>query len=104
MNQTKNAKGIVTGKVFEYLRTGRPILAIAPEDGDLSAIFKSLKRSPVADYHQKDKIKAQIMSAFRSFSAGENTQVQGDVATFSRKTLSKELDELMKELIANHPQ
>ena len=104
VNQTKNAKGIVTGKVFEYLRTGRPILAIAPEDGDLSAIFKSLKRSPVADYHQKDKIKAQIISAFRSFSAGENTQVQGDVATFSRKTLSKELDELMKELIANHPQ
>ena len=104
VNQTKNAKGIVTGKVFEYLRTGRPILAIAPEDGDLSAIFQGLNRTPVVGYQEKEKIKTQVMDAFQAFLKGENTPIQGDVATFSRKTLSKELDGLMKELIANHPQ
>ena len=32
-------KGIVTGKVFEYLGTGKPILGLGPPEGDLAALL-----------------------------------------------------------------
>ena len=40
INNTPNAKGILTGKIFEYLGSGRPILSIGPEDGDAAIIIK----------------------------------------------------------------
>ena len=33
-------KGIYTGKVFEYLRCGKPVLALAPKDGSLTRFSK----------------------------------------------------------------
>ncbi|MBS1946057.1 MAG: glycosyltransferase [Bacteroidetes bacterium] len=45
LNDTANVKGILSGKLFEYVSTGRPILCIGPEDGD---VFKVLDKAPHA--------------------------------------------------------
>ncbi len=37
-----NNEGIVPGKLFEYLATGVPVLALGPENGDISAILKKV--------------------------------------------------------------
>jgi glycosyltransferase involved in cell wall biosynthesis len=37
---TENNKGILTGKLFEYIATGNPIIYIGPEDGDAVEILK----------------------------------------------------------------
>ena len=39
VNDTANAKGVLTSKVFEYLAVGRPILAFGPRDGDVARIL-----------------------------------------------------------------
>jgi glycosyltransferase involved in cell wall biosynthesis len=39
VNNSPNAKGILTGKIFEYMASGRPILAIGPKDGDTAIIL-----------------------------------------------------------------
>lgn len=36
INRTTNNKSILTGKIFEYIASGRPILCIGPKDGDAS--------------------------------------------------------------------
>ncbi len=41
VNEAPNAKGIVTGKAFEYLASGRPIVCLGPREGDLSNILQS---------------------------------------------------------------
>jgi glycosyltransferase involved in cell wall biosynthesis len=41
LNNVKSQKGIVTGKVFEYLASQQAILAIGPADGDAAAILNS---------------------------------------------------------------
>lgn len=40
VNDTANAKGVLTSKVFEYLAVGRPILAFGPKDGDVARVLE----------------------------------------------------------------
>lgn len=39
VNDTPNAKGVLTSKLFEYLAMGRPILAVGPADGDVARVL-----------------------------------------------------------------
>ena len=47
---------IITGKLFEYLATGNPILAIGPTNGNASALLKDAQRDEMLDYNDKDNI------------------------------------------------
>lgn len=47
-----HSRGIVTGKVFEYLRTGVPVLGLGPLDGELAALLRATGGGKV--YHQED--------------------------------------------------
>ncbi|MDZ7795650.1 MAG: hypothetical protein U5N56_00770 [Candidatus Marinimicrobia bacterium] len=39
----ENSKGVYTGKIFEYIYSGVPILAIAPKDGVASELIKKTR-------------------------------------------------------------
>jgi len=39
INNTPNARGILPGKFFEYLASGRPVFAIGPVDGDIGKVL-----------------------------------------------------------------
>lgn len=43
IDKVKGSKGVVTGKIFEYLNFSAPILAIVPSDGAASEIIKKSK-------------------------------------------------------------
>ena len=47
---TPNNQGIVTGKLFEYLATGNPILAIGPLNGDAAQIIRETGTGEMFDY------------------------------------------------------
>ena len=64
INDTPNAKGILSGKVFEYLATHNPILAIAPEDGDLAKILIETNAGTVCDFSNQEKLQKQIQAFF----------------------------------------
>lgn len=50
-NDTPNVLGILTGKLFEYISTGRPVLAVAPVGGDVARV---LDRPPHAVIDRPD--------------------------------------------------
>ena len=58
---------IITGKLFEYLATGNPILAIGPTNGNASALLKDAKRDEMLDYNDKDNILLQIEISYFSW-------------------------------------
>jgi len=64
INNTPNAKGILSGKIFEYLATRNPILAIAPEDGDLAKILKETQAGTVCDFNNQEELQKQIQEHF----------------------------------------
>jgi glycosyltransferase involved in cell wall biosynthesis len=52
----ENNKGILTGKLFEYLASRKPIVCIGPVDGDAAAIINECEAGKVFDYQDVQHI------------------------------------------------
>ena len=48
--KTEQNKGILTGKLFEYIASRRPILFIGPIDGDAALILSEFENVVLLDY------------------------------------------------------
>jgi glycosyltransferase involved in cell wall biosynthesis len=53
---TENNKGILTGKLFEYIATGNPIIYIGPEDGDALGILKKTEGISYLNFNSEENI------------------------------------------------
>ena len=49
-------RSIITGKLFEYLATGKPILCIGPEDGDAADIVNTAGNGKCTGYNDMEGI------------------------------------------------
>ncbi|MCB0795623.1 MAG: glycosyltransferase [Flavobacteriales bacterium] len=90
INDTPNAKGILTSKLFEYLATGKPMVAVAPKDGDAARVLKTTSALLVdhGELVDPDTLLAQLKAAPSEAAADR----------YSRKELTGRLVELMNEL------
>lgn len=94
----ENAKGILTGKLFEYLTAKRPILAIGPTEGDLSEILQNTKAGNVIDYNDKVNLRAEILKLYEDFKGGGLKVASKNIDQFHRKQLTKQLAVVIKSL------
>lgn len=72
-----NNRGILTGKFFEYLASGKPILAIGPVDGDLADMIRTTGCGKMFDYNDAEGIRSFLEthgSISKSVSYGEIAQ------------------------------
>jgi glycosyltransferase involved in cell wall biosynthesis len=95
VNQTPNAKSILTGKFFEYLSAGAPILAIGPTDGDLALILKETKAGKISDFKDTHSLKENVYELFKSQKLNRNEE---EIKKYSRKNLTKKLVEILNDL------
>ena len=98
VNNVPSAKGIITGKIFEYLMAKRPILAIAPIDGDLAEILKETNGGLVVDFGDKHSLKNAILDLYAIFKAGNLKVESKNIAQFHRKELTKKVSELIYKI------
>ena len=70
INEVPSAKGIITGKIFEYLQAKRPILAIGPEDGDAAMILKNTNAGTIVGFKNKTALKATILNLYKDYKEG----------------------------------
>ncbi len=93
LNNTPNAKGILSGKLFEYLATGKPILGIGHPKGDAAEIMEETKAGVMIDFSDKESLKQYIISEYtaRSDSSKANMNKRNQ---YSRESLTKKLIEL----------
>jgi glycosyltransferase involved in cell wall biosynthesis len=98
VNNTPNALGILTGKVFEYLHSGRPILAIGPENGDLAEIISKTKHSRISGFESADKLRNNIQYYFNLFKEGNLKSTVDNIDIFSRRELTKKYASLLNNL------
>jgi len=99
VNNVPSAKGIITGKVFEYLQAKRPILAIAPTDGDLATIIVDTNSGCVIDFNDKIKLKSEILKLYNLFRENRLEVFSKNIEKYHRKNLTKKLAEVISNTI-----
>jgi hypothetical protein len=87
----KSNKGILTGKLFEYLAAGVPILCLGPADGDAAEIISKANAGATFGYNDIKGI-----SAFLSIVQGNTfTPDKEYINGFSRLSLTREIIPLL---------
>lgn len=98
INNTANAKGILTGKFFEYLASGRPILLIGPTDGDAAKILYETSAGSASDFEDQEAIKNIIMNYYRLFKKQSLHSASKGVEKYSRRKLTGKLSKILENL------
>ena len=90
-----DTKCIIPGKLFEYMVSERPIIAIGPEGADVESIIKETNTGNYFNYNDYESLKSIILIHFKAFQIG-NLQTQPiGLQKYHRKQLTKQLSELI---------
>lgn len=94
------AKGLLTGKLFEYMASGRPILCIGPEDGDAARILRETGAGQTVSFEDKEKMKEALKNLYQRYL--ENT-LEGNtnpkVENYSRQVMTQQYAALLNQAI-----
>jgi glycosyltransferase involved in cell wall biosynthesis len=92
---SEDTKCIIPGKLFEYMASNRPILAIGPKQSDVEVILKETNTGEYFYYADYKNLKSVILKYFNAFLGGNlKTQAIG-LQKYSRKALTKKLTEII---------
>lgn len=91
----ESSKGIIPGKIFEYLASGKQIISFGPEGADVSRILNETKAGKHFSYHESETVKRFILEKFELWkqeNLSDNTQ---NIEQFSRRNLTGKLAEIL---------
>ncbi|PTM03640.1 MAG: glycosyl transferase family 1 [Bacteroidetes bacterium] len=92
---SEDTKCIIPGKLFEYMVSGRPILAIGPKGSDVSEILRTTNTGNYFLYGDHDALKEAILDMFQAFRTGNLKSNAIGLQQYSRKALTSKLAELI---------
>ena len=87
---TEKNKGIITGKLFEYIRSMRKIIMIGPPTSDAAKIIAQTNSGRCFDYSEKNKIKQTLLKT--------NLPSSNNYQQYSRENLTKILSHLIERI------
>jgi glycosyltransferase involved in cell wall biosynthesis len=89
-----SAKSILTGKLFEYIASGNPVICLGPTDGDAAEILTLSGAGKTFNYYDQEAVTDFLgLVADGKFSAGKT-----HVKDFSRDSLTRDLVKLLNEI------
>jgi glycosyltransferase involved in cell wall biosynthesis len=94
-------KGVLSGKVFEYLAAGRPILAVVPPDGAAAALVRETGSGVVVAPEDVEGIRDALIAMHARFVNGGLPSVElsePDEERLSRRARVEEMAELLREI------
>ena len=93
------AKGLLTGKLFEYLASGRPILCIGPEDGDAAQLLKETQAGVTVGFDNKEKMKEVIKDLYQKYlEDGLPSNESKEIEKYSRRALAGAYGKLLDRI------
>ncbi len=93
-----NNKGILTGKIFEYLGCKKPIFAIGPIDGDANSIIEETNSGAMINYYDNDEA-YNLLKIFYEKWKDNNLDYKFNAEQYSRKNQALELSNIFNSLV-----
>jgi glycosyltransferase involved in cell wall biosynthesis len=92
---SSDTKSIIPGKLFEYMVSERPIIAIGPEGSDFAEIITATNTGVFFTYDEKEKLKALLLKYYQEYQ-NQNLKVHAvGLQQYSRKSLTEQLSKLV---------
>lgn len=88
---SEETKGIIPGKLFEYLNAKRPILAIGPEEWEAGLMVTNTSAGKVFTHSESVDLKNVLLDWFGQYQKGTLQCKSDHVAQFHRRALTKAL-------------
>jgi glycosyltransferase involved in cell wall biosynthesis len=97
----ERGENVIPSKTFEYMASGKPILAIVPPEGEVAKIIRKSNTGLVADFEDIEGIKKAYYQLYRQW---ENKEVElhpirEEVYKFEQRRLTKKFVSLLDEMI-----
>jgi galactitol-specific phosphotransferase system IIB component len=96
---SEETKSIIPGKLFEYLVSNRPIIAIGPNGSDFAEIITETNTGVFFDYSEKVKLKKLILDFYNQYLEGKLQSHGVGLQKYSRKNLTEQLVQLLSSNI-----
>ena len=90
-------RGILTGKFFEYLASGKRILALGGKGSEIDQILQSTQAGVLHDPRDAAGIKATLLRYYEDFKSGAPLQTTG-IEQYNRRNLTQSLAKILNSI------
>jgi hypothetical protein len=97
INDVPHRELIITGKIFDYLPSGNPILGIGPVDGDAATVLNESGRGAMFEPHDEEGIRGFLQKAYAAWREGRLNAGRTSCPAYEREQLTQELAQLFDE-------
>ncbi|MDX2360311.1 MAG: glycosyltransferase [Crocinitomicaceae bacterium] len=99
IDRIPNAEFVLTGKLFEYLKSKRPILVLGPIKGDAVDIIQQCKAGYPCDFDDVDEIRKSLQTMHGLYLNKNNNVDSVNVENFSGHELTKKLGQIFDGIL-----
>lgn len=97
LQASEDTKNLIPAKLYEYLRIGRPILAITPK-GATADLLRHLGVGLAADPACESAIESALLALYRQWQTGATPSRPRHLVRFSRRMLAAQLAAILRRL------
>lgn len=95
---SSETRSIIPGKLFEYMVSGRPILAMGPQDSDFATLVQTTNTGVFFTYQEKTALKSKILEWYFEYQSGQLKANPVGLQNYSRKNLTQQLARVIAAL------
>jgi len=92
---SKDTTCIIPGKLFEYIVSNRPIIALGPKNSDVENIIKETNTGNYFSYNDYESLKFIILKYYKFFKYSELQSNAVGLKKYHRKALTESLSKLI---------
>ncbi|MFD2541308.1 glycosyltransferase family 4 protein [Lacinutrix gracilariae] len=99
---SEETKCIIPGKLFEYMVSNRPIVALGPKGSDVEKIIVETNTGNYFSYQDYDQLKNILLKHFTAFQEQKLRSHAIGLQKYSRKELTRKLADVIHSVSFNH--
>lgn len=91
-------RAIIPGKLFEYIRAERPIIAIGPKGSDIEQVLEEAGSGTFYTLAKKKALKSSILAYYNAYKKDGIVGVSVNISKYTRKYLTEKMSQILHEL------